>query len=240
MPGAFASVSRCVWRPEPVFGCSVYLAQPQDHHSAGVLPEPDRGAQGHHRCPALVSASVPRYGRDDVEPQLRCQVVDAIDREWVPYVPVDRGLHFLQLEATCSAPATPVIPSPLSQDAHSPVVAKNLRDLLEVNSDAPTEPESESEAESAFSSDCSDAGAVESVASAGSLEGEGASEHCFSGPWLLNIRSSIFHKAIRNVQEDSHMLACRPLHDGYELRRRNPRFEGFCACRHSGCCNSLQ
>ena len=115
-------------------------------------------------------------GRDDVEPQLRCQqqVVDAIDREWVPYV----------------------------------------------------EPESESEAETAFSSDSSDSGAVELVASADSLQGEGASEHCFSGPWLLNIRSGVFRKAIRNVQEDSHMLACRPqtgLRDGYELRRRNPR-----------------
>ena len=135
------------------------------------------------------------------------------------------------------------MPSPMSQDAHSPVVAENLRDPLEVNSDAPTEPESESEAETAFSSDSSDSGAVQSVASADSLKGEGASEHCFSGPWLLNIRSGIFHKAIRNVQEDSHMLACRPqtgLHDGYELRRRNPRSEGFCACRHSGCCNSLQ
>ena len=106
------------------------------------LPEPDRGAQGHHHCPVLgVSKCVPR------EWQLRCQrqVVDAIDREWVPYVSVDRRLHFLQLETTCSAPATPVILSPMSQD----VVAENLRDPLEVNSDAPTEPDSESEAETA-------------------------------------------------------------------------------------------
>ena len=99
--------------------------------------------------------------------------------------------------------------------------------------------ESESDAESAFSSDSH----ADSVASRDSLDGAAAVEQCFSGPWLLNIRSGVFHKSIRSVKENSHLLACRPqteLHDGYELRNSNPRFEGFCACRRSGCCVSLQ
>ena len=45
------------------------------------------------------------------------------------------------------------------QDAHSPVVAEKMHDPLEVNSDAPAEPESESEAETAFCSEFSDSGA---------------------------------------------------------------------------------
>ena len=128
------------------------------------------------RCPAPgVSRCVPRYGRDDVELQLRCQrqVVDAIDREWVPYVPVDRG------------------PSPMSQGAHSPVVAENLRDPLEVNSDARTEPESKSEAETAFSSDCSDGGAVESVASADSLQKGGRQRALLL--WCLAAEHLLWH-----------------------------------------------
>ena len=53
------------------------------------LPESDRGAQGHHRCPAPgVSKCVPRYGRDDI-----------VDKHWAPNVPLDRGHHFLQLDA---------------------------------------------------------------------------------------------------------------------------------------------
>ena len=120
---------------------------------------------------------------------------------------------------------------PVPQEALSPVVATNAGVSLDVDSEAPTLSESESDAESAFSSD-SDA---DSVASRDSLDGAAAVEQCFSGPWLLNIRSGVFHKSIRSVTENSHMLACRPqteLHDGYELRNSNPRFEGFSACRH--------
>ena len=177
------------------------------------LPETDRGAQGHHRYPAPgVSKCVPRYGRDDIEPQLRCQrqVLDAVDRRWVPNVPVDRGLHFLQLETTCSAPATPVVPPPVTQEALSPVVAANLTDSLEVESDAPTEPESESDADSTFSSDAS---AVESVASTDSLEGAGASEISFSGPWLLNIRSGKISQG-QSQCEGGLPHACVPSADG--------------------------
>ena len=81
--------------------------------------------------------------------------------------------------------------------------------------------ESESDAESAFSSD-SDA---DSVASRDSLDGAAAVEQCFSGPWLLNTRSGVFHKSIRSVKENSHMLACRPqteLHDGYDPEQQPP------------------
>ena len=56
----------------------------------------DRAAQGHHRC-AGISGCVPKYGRNDIGPQLRCQraILTAVDSGWKPGVPLDRGLSFL-------------------------------------------------------------------------------------------------------------------------------------------------
>ena len=224
------------------------------------VPEVDRAAQGHHRSPgAGVSRCVPRYGRDDIEPQLRCQrsLLRALDEGWVPRIPLARGLHELRLGAPAvnvgfslgPAPLPAVIPSIVEDgevvDSH-PVTSNPIRpslslpkndilpvapsDLAESGDD--TEAESESD-ESCFPSD------AESVASADSLAD--LPRDLPVGPWLLNIRSGVFHKTI-SKSKGSYAMACRPqvaMHDGLELRKTNPRFEGFSACRHSGCCHGV-
>eukprot|EP00435_Cladocopium_sp_Y103_P040993 s2142_g11.t1 len=60
------------------------------------LAESERAAQGHHRS-RNVSSCVAKYGRDDVQPQIRCQrgILAAVHQGWVPFVPVDRGTKVL-------------------------------------------------------------------------------------------------------------------------------------------------
>ena len=95
-----------------------------------------------------------------------------------------------------------------------------------------TEAESESD-ESSFPSD------AEPVASADSLAD--LLRGLPTGHWLLNIRSGVLHRSIRN-SKGSYAMACRPqvaMRDGLGLRETNPRFEGFSACRRSGCCHGV-
>ena len=76
----------------------------------------------HYRSPgAAVSRCVPRYGRDDIEPQLRCQrsLLRALDEGWVPRIPLARGLHEFKLDVSAvylgfslgSAPLAPCHPN---------------------------------------------------------------------------------------------------------------------------------
>ena len=76
----------------------------------GGVADADKAAQGHHRCPAAgISRCVPKYGRDDVVPQLRCQerLLVALDKGWMPKIPLDRGVHELELQLRAPSPAAP-------------------------------------------------------------------------------------------------------------------------------------
>ena len=193
----------------------------------------DRAAQGHHRAPAPgVSKCVPRYGRDDVEFQLRCQraLLRSLDEGWVLKIPLDRGVHELVLQDMGpQASAVGVQRCPDSASSLPDVVcAPSDSHRASARSGDAMETESDSD-ESSFSSD------AESSASVDSLSEE--TPEPVAGPWLLNIRSGVFHKSLCS-KGGLLVLAYRPqseVHGGFELREVNSLFQGFSACRHSGC-----
>ena len=55
------------------------------------------------------SAGVPKYGRDDAVPQLCCQerLLVALGKGWMPAIPLDRGVHELELQLRAPSPAVP-------------------------------------------------------------------------------------------------------------------------------------
>ena len=91
--------------------------------SSFVDHQVDREAQGHHLSPRDgVSRCVPRYGRDDIEPELRCQrsLLRALDEGWVPRIPLARGIHELKLDVPAVNAGFGLGPAPL------PLVIPNI------------------------------------------------------------------------------------------------------------------
>ena len=175
----------------------------------------DRAAQGHHSV-RLLSNCISKYGRDDIEPQLRCQraVVSALSGGWAPEIPLKRGLEKLDWR-----PRESMEPSDQSDTDIS-------------------EPENEGAAEWNEASSCasSDGGQAETTDN----EEEG---YCsaFAGPWVLNCMSGVAHKASASQNSNGLAIACRPnaeLHNAYEKWDSNPSLVGFRPCSHAGCKNS--
>ena len=174
----------------------------------------DRASQGHHKQPG-VSGCVQKYGRDDVVGQLRCQssVLDAIEQNWAPKIPLERGIRALQ----------------------TPVSVRPSGSKYAVVEDSETESESsQGESSSVVTSDGEQSSECDDVDVVASELVE------FEGPWIVNTVSGVGHRALSVDEDDSNWcLACRPgsvMHAGYEMRFDNPWFDGFRLCRHRGCC----
>ena len=169
-----------------------------------------RAAQGHHKLP---SASVQKYGRDDIWPQLACQkkILQAIARNWRPQTPLNRGLQSLPEIAEVNA-------------------------LLCLRADDITDSESEGELPDAAELHDASQSDVECADS----DDESVSEpepREFAGPWLLNTKTGWSHRAVQ-TQGGCWGLACRPsatLCEWYILRESDPELVGYQPCSHSGC-----
>ncbi|CAE7216718.1 unnamed protein product [Symbiodinium natans] len=177
----------------------------------------DRSAQGHHKEPG-VSECVPKYGRNDTLPQLRCQkiVLDKLVTGWRPMVPVDRGVG-----------GQVVLPA--DEGALSPAGSV-------------TESESEhedGEVDDSGSSVCPSDILCDQDSDAGSWDA------CDSvGPWIINGATGWFHLAVATesggllVDDTRWGLACRPravLQTSCFLVRDDPALQCYVCCGHSAC-----
>ena len=130
-----------------------------------LLDEATRAKQGHHVLPTM-SKAVPKYGRDDIVGQIRCQreVLAEIHKGWIPCTPLNRGLQSLPEKLDTS-------PTPACDEASD------------------TEPESDSE--EVLASSQSDSGSEDSE--------EESPIIAFDGPWMMNIATGWYHKAIHDI-----------------------------------------
>ena len=178
-----------------------------------------RAAQGHHRLVTMTN-SVVKYRRDDILPALKCQrtILQQIAQGWAPYTPCCRG-------------ADPV------QEKRPRLVG---HEALATERDSDAESETSGSCFSVFT-DADD----EFMSDASSLAPDGfpSDEH---GPWILNVRSGWFHKAMENEVDDRGVwlgdrqlvLAGRPalcLSASYEARDTDPELEGYAECAQT--CN---
>ena len=198
---------------------------------AGVCSR-DSAAQGHHREPGV--KCVPKYGRDDVLPQLRCQsaVLDKLHGGWVPLVPLRRGTVHLESEmvSACEGGAAR---SGYSADC----VEDGEMEILPTS-----RAESESEQDESAAEDASMGSDCASDAGSSCDNGEDVSD--FGGPWVLNDYTGWCHKAIRvesgrlSWQNNFWGLACRPkakLLAHFRVVDPDPCLQGYSCCGHSGC-----
>ena len=93
----------------PLEHVGLFHAPLLEDHCAGLqlcVPEPEKAAQGHHRFNGTAKC-VPRYGRNDIIPAIRCQsqVIDAISSGWVPSTPLNRGCFTLEERESAFAEA---------------------------------------------------------------------------------------------------------------------------------------
>ena len=147
--------------------------------------------------------------------QLRCQssVLDAIEQNWAPKIPLERGIRALQ----------------------TPVSVRPSGSKYAVVEDSETESESsQGESSSVVTSDGEQSSECDDVDVVASELVE------FEGPWIVNTVSGVGHRALSVDEDDSTWcLACRPgsvMHAGYDMRFATPWFDGFRLCRHRGCC----
>ena len=189
-----------------------------------AVGEVERAAQGHHKC-ALVPKCVPKYGRDDLVPQIRCQqhVIQALVSGWEPVVPLKRGLVELPIQqgkslACCTAES---VTDDSEDDAA--LLAEGVQDLKqEVLGSA-----DESGLDSSSSDEEQDPvnGGEDSPKTVGTP----------SNGWVLNTVTGVAHLA---ADRESLALACRPkleLNGNYQHWSSNPLVLGFAPCQHSGC-----
>ena len=216
------------------------------------VAEPEKAAQGHHRFNGTARC-VPRYGRNDIIPAIRCQskVIGAIAGGWVPSTPLNRGCMTLEeaesFFARAQAAATMPKPSDAPCEACSDTGDEDEDEVEEEGEESISEPQrmcspgsSSSDTDNAISSE------DESVASGS--EHECAHPNC-AGVWIVNGSSGYFHRAVKIDVEDSRLvlanwrLACRPslaLRDFYSLSQDDPQFAGFSPCQHTGCFGQTQ
>ena len=169
---------------------------------------------------------VKKYGRDDVNPQLKCQrrILRAIGSGWRPVTPLNRGVSGLEEDAefldTC-----------LQRAGHG---------LAEPDC---TESESEQSADEGVPQH-EEADECDSDQDDGCAEPELCVED--QGPWILNALSGVFHKAVKlplgvpglEWSNATWGRACRPkdkLSGHNSLTHADPFLEGFQPCGHSGC-----
>ena len=172
------------------------------------MGEVERAAQGHHKC-ALVPKCVPKYGRDDLVPQIRCQqhVIQALVSGWE--------------EKSLASRTAQSVTDDSEDDAA--LLAEGVQDVKqEVLGSA-----DESGLDSSSSEEEQDPvnGGEDSPKTVGTP----------STGWALNTLTGVAHLA---ADRESLALACRPkleLNGNYQHWSSNPLVLGFAPCQHSGC-----
>ena len=189
-----------------------------------AVGEVERVAQGHHKC-ALVPKCVPKYGRDDLVPQIRCQqhVIQALVNGWEPVVPLKRGLVELPIQqGTSLASRTAESVTDDSAD-DAALLAEGVQDVKQ-------EVLGSADESGLDSSSCDEEqdpvnGGEDSPKTVGTP----------SNGWVLNTVTGVAHLA---ADRESLALACRPkleLNGNYQHWSSNPLVLGFAPCQHSGC-----
>ena len=189
-----------------------------------AVSEVERAAQGHHKC-ALIPKCVPKYGRDDLVPQIRCQqhVLEAVARGWEPVVPLKRGLVELPMvQGNSVAPRTAESVTAGSDDDDTWMI-EGAHDMKQ---------------EGFGSTDDSGVDSSSSEEEQASVNGGTESPRIALTPaagWILNTVTGVAHIA---ADREGLALACRPqleLSGNYQHWSSNPSVLGFAACQHSGC-----
>ena len=91
-----------------------------------------------------------------------------------------------------------------------------------------TEPESE----------CDEVEGSQSDSGSDDSDEDSDSLTAFDGPWMRNIATGWYHKAIRVTTDMSWRPACRAIGNSgtrFELHETNPCFQGWTPCAHSAC-----
>ena len=155
-----------------------------------------------------MSKAVPKYGRDDIVGQVRCQreVLAEIHKGWIPCTPLNRGLQSLPENLETS-------PTPACDEAID------------------TEPESEGE--EALASSQSGSGSEESEEESPIIALDGPWMISIATGWYHKAIHDITGKSWRPA-----CRALSNAKAKFELRETNPCFQGWTPCAHSACKSS--